>query len=57
MNQTPHSSVNKIEPATGILSGTPDAAGKVDLAVTVTIVQEVRKLDNSRLGWGVENVI
>jgi len=47
----------KIDPATGLLSGTPDAAGKVDVAVTVTIDQEVRKLDDSRLGWGVEKVI
>jgi hypothetical protein len=47
----------KIDPATGMLSGTPDAAGKVEVAVTVTIDQEVRKLDDSRLGWGVEKVI
>jgi hypothetical protein len=40
-----------------MLSGTPDAAGKVDVAVTVTIDQEVRKLDDCRLGWGVEKVI
>jgi hypothetical protein len=47
----------KIDPATGVLSGTPDAAGKVDVAVTVTINQELRKLDDGRLGWGVEKVI
>jgi hypothetical protein len=47
----------KIDPATGVLSGTPNAAGKVDVAVTVTIDQEVRKLDDGRLGWGVEKVI
>src|ERR1019366_8769449 len=47
----------KIDPATGMLSGTPDAAGKVDVAVTVTIDQKVRKLDDSKLGWGVEMVI
>ncbi len=47
----------KIDPATGLLSGMPDTAGKVDVAVTVTIDQEVRKLDDSRLGWGVEKVI
>jgi hypothetical protein len=46
-----------IDPATGMLSGTPDAAGKVEMAVTVTIDQEVRKLDDSRLGWGIEKVI
>src|SRR5262245_54285804 len=47
----------KIDPSTGVLSGTPDAVGKVDVVVTVTIDQEVRKLDDSRLGWGVEKVI
>jgi hypothetical protein len=47
----------KIDPATGMLSGTPDAVGKVDVAVTVTIDQEVRKLDDNTLGWGNEKVI
>ncbi len=47
----------KIDPTTGLLSGTPDAAGKVDVVVTVTIDREVRKLDDARLGWGVEKVI
>ena len=47
----------KVDPATGVLSGTPDAAGKVDVAVTVTIDQEVRKLDDGRLGWGIEKVV
>ena len=46
-----------IDPATGLLSGTPDAAGKVDVAVTVTIDQEVRKLDDGTLGWGNEKVV
>lgn len=39
-----------------MLSGKPDAAEKVDVTVNVTIDQEVRKLNNSRLGWGVEQV-
>jgi len=47
----------KIDPATGLLSGTPDAAGKVDVAVAVTIDQEVRKLDDNVLGWGNEKVV
>src|SRR5205085_3811561 len=47
----------KIDPATGLLSGTPDAAGKVDVAVTVTIDQELRKLDDGILGWGNEKVV
>ena len=42
----------KIDPATGLLSGTPDAAGKVDVAVTVTIDQEVRKLDDEQTSAG-----
>jgi len=47
----------KIDPATGLLSGTPDATGKVDVLVTATIDQEVRKLDDGILGWGNEKVI
>lgn len=47
----------KIDPATGTLSGTPDAAGKVDVTIAVTIDREVRKLDDGRLGWGVEKVV
>jgi hypothetical protein len=47
----------KIDPATGLLSGTPDAAGTVDVAVTVTIDQEVRKLDDGTLGWGIEKLV
>jgi hypothetical protein len=46
-----------IDPDTGTLAGTPDAAGTFDLAVTVTIDRDVRKLDDGRLGWGVEKVI
>ena len=33
------------------------AAGKVDVAATVTIDQEMQKLDDARLGWGIETVI
>ena len=47
----------KIDPATGLLFGTPTAAGKVDVTVTVTIDQEVRKLDDAALGWGNEKVL
>ena len=46
----------KIDPATGLLSGTPDAAGTVDVAVTATIDRDVRKLDDGILGWGNEKV-
>jgi hypothetical protein len=47
----------KIDPATGLLSGTPTAAGIIDVAVTVTIDQEVRKLNDGPLGWGIEKVV
>jgi hypothetical protein len=47
----------KIDPTTGLLSGTPDAAGKADVTVTATIDQEVRKLDDNILGWGNEKVV
>lgn len=47
----------KIDEATGLLSGIPDAAGRVEVAVTVTIDREVRKLDEKALIWGRENVL
>ena len=47
----------KIDEASGVLSGTPDAAGKVQVAVTVTIDREVRKLDERTLSWGNEKVL
>ncbi|MBN1674859.1 MAG: putative Ig domain-containing protein [Kiritimatiellae bacterium] len=46
-----------IDPATGLLSGTPDAAGPVDVVVTATIAREVRRLDDTMLGWGHEKVV
>ena len=47
----------KLDAATGVLSGTPDAAGKFDVAITATIDREVRKLDENALGWGNEKVL
>ena len=47
----------KIDEATGVLSGTPDAAGKVQVAVTATIDRQVRKLDEKALVWGNEKVL
>jgi hypothetical protein len=43
----------------GALTGTPasGSSGTVDVAVTVTMDQEVRKLDDNTLGWGNEKVI
>jgi hypothetical protein len=47
----------KIDQATGVLSGTPDAAGKADVEITVTIEREVRKLDDRTLSWGNEKIL
>jgi len=47
----------KIDEATGVLSGIPDAAGKVEVAVTATIDREVRNLDEKALVWGNEKVL
>ncbi len=47
----------KIDEATGLLSGTPDAKGKVQVAVTASIDRQVRKLDEKALIWGGEKVL
>jgi hypothetical protein len=47
----------KIDESTGVLCGTPDTAGKVDVAVTASIDREVRKLDEASLKWGKEKVL
>jgi hypothetical protein len=47
----------RIDEATGVLSGTPDAAGRTDVAVTVAIDRQVRKLDEAVLRWGNEKVL
>jgi len=47
----------RIDAATGVLSGTPGAAGKTAVAVTVTLTREVRTLDEKALAWGNENVL
>jgi hypothetical protein len=47
----------KLDETTGVLSGTPDAAGEVEVAVTATIDREVRKLDEKTLAWGNEKVL
>ena len=46
-----------IDEATGLLSGTPDAAGKAAVTLTATIERQVRKLDDRALSWGVEKVV
>jgi hypothetical protein len=47
----------RIDAATGLLSGTPDAAGEAEVAVTVTTDRQVRNLDPGSAGWGVEKVV
>ena len=47
----------KVDAATGLLSGTPDAAGGAEVVVTATTDREVRNLDPRSAGWGVESVV
>ncbi|MBN1420212.1 MAG: hypothetical protein JXP34_15640 [Planctomycetes bacterium] len=47
----------KIDAATGILSGIPDAAGEAEVAISAVIDREVRKLDEKALAWGNEKVL
>jgi hypothetical protein len=47
----------KIDGATGVLSGTPNAAGKVEVAVTAIDSRNVRNLDEKAWIWGVEKVL
>ncbi len=47
----------RIDKDTGLLSGTPDAAGKADVIVTATTDREVRELDMGALGWGQEKLV
>jgi len=47
----------RINETTGSLSGTPDVPGRTDVAVTVTIDRQVRKLDEAVLRWGGEKVL
>jgi hypothetical protein len=47
----------KIDEATGMLTGTPDAPGRVEVAVSVVIDRSVRKLDEAVLRWGNEKVL
>jgi hypothetical protein len=47
----------KIDEATGVLAGTPDATGKVVVTVTATMDRGMRKLDEKALVWGIEKVL
>jgi len=46
-----------IDKDTGQLSGTPDAAGKSEVVVEVTLERELRRLDGEVLKWGNEKVV
>jgi hypothetical protein len=41
----------------GVLSGTPPAAGAFEVEVTATLDREVRRLDPDTLAWGNEKVL
>jgi hypothetical protein len=47
----------KIDARTGLLSGVPDRAGKVEVVETAAIDREVRTLDAGQLSWGVEKAV
>jgi hypothetical protein len=47
----------KIDKASGKLSGTPDAVGKSEVVVGVTLEREKRRLDGDALKWGVEKIV
>jgi hypothetical protein len=47
----------KIDEATGVLSGIPDAAGKAQVSVSAAIDRKVRRLDPKALVWGREKVL
>jgi hypothetical protein len=47
----------RLDEATGVLSGISDMPGSNDVAVTVTIDRQVRKLDEAVLRWGGEKVL
>jgi hypothetical protein len=47
----------KIDEATGLLHGAPDAPGEFPVAVSASIDREVRELDEAALKWGREKVL
>jgi len=47
----------KIDVTTGKLTGTPDAGGKAEAVVGVTLEREKRQLDGDALKWGVEKIV
>jgi hypothetical protein len=47
----------KLDESTGRLSGIPDAAGAVEVIVSVTLERDLRRLDEEVLKWGNEKVL
>jgi hypothetical protein len=47
----------KLDEQTGVCSGIPETAGRVEVVVTVHLEREVRKLDEKLLAWGNERVL
>ncbi len=47
----------QVDENTGVLSGTPDVAGKVEVVITARIERAVRNLDEKALVWGNEKVL
>jgi hypothetical protein len=46
-----------IDSKTGLLSGVPDASGKAEVSVSVSLSREKRELDAKALVWGLEKVV
>ncbi len=46
-----------IDKDTGRLSGTPDAVGKSEVVVAVSLERDVRRLDGEALKWGIEKIV
>src|SRR5262249_37159015 len=47
----------KLDPATGLLSGTPNVAGPAEVVLAARIERNVRTLDEKTLSWGNEKVL